>query len=107
MSDAAPSDPQPEPEVPVRAVIGGHEYLVEFIPHALDRMAQRGILYDDIVRCLRRPDEKNLDTDEGRSRWGRYGVDGRRLDVIFERTDESSAKTIVVISAMWYSGSRR
>lgn len=104
MESEQPGDkPRRDPAHVEKASLGGREVRVEFIHHACDRMRQRGILVEDVLRCLRAPDNKTLDAPPGRKGWGRLEADGARmLKVVFEdETDSDGNRTIVVISAMW------
>ncbi len=56
---------------------------VEIIPHALERMRQRGIATDEVIDALRNPDEEGLPADPPRLRVRRL-LQGAALDVIFE-----------------------
>lgn len=94
----------PDPAFSVEATVRGRTVRVEFIQHAHLRMRQRGIEVEDVLRCLRMPDERNLDTTDGRKRWGRWDKDGaRRLDVVFKEEARDDQEVITVISALWWS----
>ncbi|MCI0703867.1 MAG: hypothetical protein L0241_22650 [Planctomycetia bacterium] len=60
---------------------------------------------DEVIACIRKPDERGLEVDGGNRRSvGGYGDTGRRmLKVIYEKVDETH---LVVISAMWESRPR-
>jgi hypothetical protein len=93
---------QPDPSFSRTVTIGGREVVVEFTRHAHNRMRQRGVLVDEVIDCLRRPDERGLEVDgENRRGVGRYDETGRRmLKVVYERVEDTR---YVVISAMWES----
>jgi hypothetical protein len=93
---------QPDPAFTQTVTIGGREVAVEFTHHAQKRMRERGVLIDEVLVCLRRPDETGLEVDgENRRGRGRYDETGRRmLKVVYERVDD---KRYTIISAMWIS----
>lgn len=93
-----------DPASTTTTTIRGREVTVEFVHHAADRLRTRGITVEEVLRCLRAPDDRDLDCDEGRKRVGRYGTDGRRLDVVYEVVTETR---YTVISAFWVSRGRR
>ena len=69
---------------------------VEFVRHALARMKQRGITYDDVYHAIEHPDETGLPTAPGRQRvrWNKF--DYRSVDVVFE-LGEDRVRIITVI----------
>lgn len=95
---------QPDPAFTQTAIIGGREVVVEFTHHVQKRMRERGVLIDEVLACLRRPDERGYEVDgENRHGIGRFDPSGRRiLKVIYERADD---KRYIVVSAMWVSRS--
>jgi hypothetical protein len=99
---------RPDPAFGQTEIINGRPVRVDFIQHAADRMRERGVTVDDVLLCLRKPDEKRLPTEEGRERWGRYDETGsRRLDVVFKRCDwDTGTPLIVVISVVWGRATR-
>lgn len=100
----------PDPSFSLTATIHGREVLVEIIHHCHRRMRERGVLVDEVLQCLRTPDERGLPVNGGDNRQavGRYDETGRRmLKVVYERVTETNYR---VISAMWESrpsGGRR
>jgi hypothetical protein len=93
---------QPDPAFTQTVTIGGREVVVEFTHHARNRMRGRGVLIDEVIDCLRRPDERGLEVDgENRRGIGRYDKTGQRmLKVIYERVEDAR---YVIVSAMWQS----
>jgi hypothetical protein len=93
---------QPDPAFTRTVTIGGREVVVEFTHHTQRRMHQRGVLIDEVLHCLLKPDERGFEVDgENRRGIGRYDETGRRmLKVIYERVDD---KRYTIISAMWVS----
>ena len=82
--------------------IRGKLIAVEFVHHAMDRMKERGIGVEDVLTCIRFPDEKGLPADQGRHRVRRWNKEGSRaLDVIYELVD---GQCLRVITALWKSG---
>ena len=53
---------------------GGKQVQIEFIQHALDRMTERGVTENEVIACLRSPDQRGLVADEPNKRVSR--VDG-------------------------------
>jgi hypothetical protein len=100
----------PDPAFTVEAEIGGRKVIVKFTQHYQLRRARRGAEPEQVIACLRRPDVKGLPVDEpdppvGRKRWGRYDESGlRRLDVVFEESEEDGTKVVSVVSVFWKSG---
>lgn len=94
---------RPDPAFGETTDIGGRPVRVDFTQHASDRMLERGVTVDEVLSCLRGPDEKGLPTEEGRERWGRFDdTGGRRLDVVFKKCDwDTGTPTVVVISVVW------
>jgi hypothetical protein len=68
---------------------------VEFIRHAIDRLRDRGIGEDDVIRTIRFPDHEGLPADEGRHHVRRELSRSVGLDVIYMIGPES----VVVITA--------
>lgn len=71
---------------------------VEFVPHALDRMAQRSITTNEILTALRNPTIRGLPADVPHKRIAWKKSKTKTLSVVFDDTD---SKKLVVITAYW------
>lgn len=79
---------------PLDEPIMGCDHL-EFCPHALDRMIQRGITRDDIIQALKKPSKRNLRSDPPKKRISWRKPDGTELNVVFVL----KPKKLVVVTA--------
>lgn len=66
---------------------------VIFIPHALDRLKERGISKELVIEIIRTPD--NVDIESERRKIAQKLIKGKLLRVVYDDEEES----IVVISA--------
>lgn len=63
-----------------------------FVPHALERMNERGINKEEVIAALSYPDDIDL-TDENRKIAQRF-IEGKLLRVVYEEKED----TIIVIT---------
>jgi hypothetical protein len=92
-----PKDPEPPPQPVVQVSLRGVDE-VRFLPHALDRMAQRGVPQQDVINALKDPDEENDSAAlPGRKEVCRNKTALKRIKVVFEQRPDH----ILVITAMW------
>lgn len=109
MATGSPN-PLPDPAFTVEAEIGGRTVQVRFTHHYQRRAGRRGVEPDEVIACLRKPDKRGLTVDQfdppaDRKRWGRYDETGRRrLDVVFEESEEDGRRVVSVVSVFWMSG---
>ncbi len=66
---------------------------ITFIQHALDRLKERGINEELVIKVIENPD--NIDPESQRRRIAQKLINGKLLRVVYDDEDES----IVVISA--------
>lgn len=86
MSDALDPDDYPPPVHSIAVPLpGGRRVLVEFIQHAVDRMAERGVSEVEVVACLRTPDRRGLEADPPKTRVCRCdgNAPSRSLHVVY------------------------
>ena len=86
----------------VEAEIGGRKVTVEIVGHAQDRMEQRGVSLDDVLVCIRQPDERNLRANgPNRKRVRRYDATSTShgVEVVYQ---ELAADRIRIITAIRY-----
>jgi hypothetical protein len=58
---------------------------IEFFPHAMDRVKQRGITRDEVIEAINNPTSSDLPTQAGRKRVRRvFGKSGKAIDVIYD-----------------------
>jgi hypothetical protein len=83
-----------------RTKIHGKDVDVEFPDHANDRMKERKVTVNEVLACLRSPDQRGLPTDRpDRQRVRRRDASSpsRALDVIFEEPAPGRIRVVTVI----------
>jgi hypothetical protein len=69
--------------------------ILEIPSHALDRMKQRGISVDEVIRAIRKPSRSGLPTEPPRRRVRKHRSPSEAIDVVYEL----DADRIIVVTA--------
>jgi hypothetical protein len=76
--------------------------LVEICSHALNRMKERGISIDEVIRAIRKPTRTGLPTAAPRHRVRKHRSPTEAIDVVYEIEDDR----IIVVTAIHIKGIR-
>jgi hypothetical protein len=76
--------------------------LLEICSHALERMKERGISVDEVIRAIRKPTRTGLPTPPPRRRVRKQRSRSEAVDVVYEmETDRIIVVTAILIKGIW------